>query len=126
MKKKDKSPILDFDHKTNKSMILQNVEIRLNNRGLRGQDIPKKIAHRRILFLGSSITLGWGVEEEQTTTSIVQKMFKDNGKTVEVINGGCGFLFDLDCFVLFTAKVLSLYNSKLLITFFFSLKFFDK
>src|SRR5476649_51942 len=48
-------PALDFVHQKNKSAVLQNVEIRLNEWGLRGDRVaavtPDK---RRILFLGAS------------------------------------------------------------------------
>src|SRR5215468_7852110 len=64
LKEKSTDPALDFVHLKNKSAVLQNVEIRLNDWGLRGNSVaasnPDK---RRILFLGASTTLGWGVRE---------------------------------------------------------------
>ena len=89
--KRDKNTILDFDHIKNKKAILQKVEIRLNNRGFRGANTEiTNDKERRILFLGSSITLGWGVKENQTTTSQLKKMLEKNGEYVDVINGGIG------------------------------------
>ena len=91
LKKRDKNTILDFDHIKNKKAILQKVEIRLNNRGFRGPNTEiTNDKERRILFLGSSITLGWGVKENQTTTSQLKKMLEKNGEYVDVINGGIG------------------------------------
>ena len=58
---------LDFDHVKSKSAVLQNVTIRLNEWGLRGgpvETLPP--GGRRILFLGGSIALGWGVAEDDT------------------------------------------------------------
>jgi lysophospholipase L1-like esterase len=45
---------------------------------------------RRVLFLGSSITLGWGVKEEDTLTERLRSMFSERGDNVEVLNGGIG------------------------------------
>jgi lysophospholipase L1-like esterase len=46
--------------------------------------------HWRILFLGSSITLGWGVAEEETLTERLVDMFDAEGKPTEVLNAGVG------------------------------------
>jgi lysophospholipase L1-like esterase len=85
------SPELGHEHLKNKSAILQSVDIRLNNWGLRGSPIlPLPPGGRRILFLGGSITLGWGVPEEQTMTARLEQMFQAQGKTVQVLNAGVG------------------------------------
>ena len=60
-------PALDFDHVPSRSAVLQGVEVRLNDWGLRGGPVsPLRAGERCILFLGGSITLGWGVPEEET------------------------------------------------------------
>src|SRR6266478_7175245 len=67
LKVKSSDPSLDFEHLKNKSAVLQNVEIRLNEWGLRGDPVPPASPdRRRILFLGAATTLGWGVPEEYT------------------------------------------------------------
>jgi lysophospholipase L1-like esterase len=67
------------------------VDIRINDKGLRGENVPSgPPTQRRILFLGSSVTLGWGVPESQTVTQEIQKMFKERGTSVEVLNAGIG------------------------------------
>src|SRR5689334_2127500 len=67
LKVKSSDPSLDFEHLKNKSAVLQNVEIRLNEWGLRGDAVPAVSPDkRRVLFLGASTTLGWGVPEEET------------------------------------------------------------
>ena len=82
---------MDFEHQKNKTAKLQKVDIRINNFGLRGADVlEEKSAERRILFLGGSITLGWGVEENKTITSNIQKKFNENKYDVEVLNAGIG------------------------------------
>src|SRR5437870_11339858 len=67
LKVRSEDPELDFDHVKSKSSVLQNVTIRLNEWGLRGGPVaPLPAGRRRILFLGGSIALGWGVPEEDT------------------------------------------------------------
>lgn len=85
-----KNPALGHEHKKSASAILQNVNIRINEKGLRGETTPPVTDKRRILFLGSSITLGWGVQEKETLTFRLQEMFKNDGKDVEVLNVGIG------------------------------------
>jgi lysophospholipase L1-like esterase len=82
---------LGHEHRPSSSAVLQSVEIRINELGLRGAPVPPAIpGKRRILFLGSSITLGWGVPEDQTVTQRLQAMFKADGKDVDVFNAGIG------------------------------------
>ena len=78
-------------HLKNRSAILQGVNIRTNEWGLRGPPLgPRDPAKRRVLFLGSSITLGWGVPEEETVSARVEQALKARGENVEVLNGGIG------------------------------------
>jgi len=85
------NPVLDFDHARSTSATLQSVQIRLNERGLRGGPIePVPPGGRRILFLGSSITLGWGVAENDTVTVQLQRLLAADGRPVQVLNAGVG------------------------------------
>lgn len=91
LKTKVDDPALDFDHLHSREALLQSVPIRLNEEGLRGPPLMKPSEYdRRILFLGGSITLGWGVPEDQTVTARLQAMFRQAGQRVEVLNGGIG------------------------------------
>ena len=91
LKKKSEDPALDFDHQKSKSALLQSTEIRLNSWGLRGPEVkPPQPGERRILFLGGSITLGWGVPEEQTVEARLDKAMNAAGEPVQVLNGGVG------------------------------------
>jgi hypothetical protein len=83
---------LDFDHVKSKSAILQNVEIRLNDHGLRGGPLsPLPSGGRRILFLGTSNTLGWGVPERDTVEARLETMLSAIDKhPVQVLNAGIG------------------------------------
>ena len=89
LKIRSDDPAIDFDHVRSKTATLQNVEIRLNKEGLRGPELEAKPA-RRILFLGGSITLGWGVPEKETVEARLQQMFAEAGQKVEILNGGVG------------------------------------
>lgn len=85
------NPILDFDHARSKSAQLQNVDIRLNELGLRGGPVePLPPGARRILFLGSSIALGWGVHEADTVSVRLQHLLEQDGRAAQVLNGGIG------------------------------------
>ena len=69
----------EFDHK-----------VRTNNLGLRGKDIflEKQENVFRILMLGDSMTFGWGVEDEQTVSALLEKRMNDllPDKRIEVLN----------------------------------------
>jgi hypothetical protein len=91
LKKQSIHQEMDFDHVKSKSAILQGVEIRLNEWGLRGGAVaPVRSGERRILFLGSSGTLGWGVSEEDTVEMQVEKALRARGEKVQALNGGVG------------------------------------
>jgi hypothetical protein len=82
-------PKMGHDHVKQSEAVLQSVNIRLNEWGLRGGPVA---AHpsRRILFVGGSITLGWGVKEDDTITARVQRILREQEPGVEVLNGGVG------------------------------------
>jgi lysophospholipase L1-like esterase len=84
-------PRLGHDHIKDASALLQSVVIRTNEWGLRGPPVAARdTVKRRILFLGSSITLGWGVAEDDTMTAILARRFEAAGKPTDVLNGGVG------------------------------------
>ena len=88
LKKPSEDPDLGHEHIPNKSAKLQGVEISLNSWGMRGPEPDlKETAGKRILFLGSSNTLGWGVEESETLTGILRT---ELGSTVQIFNAGIG------------------------------------
>jgi hypothetical protein len=91
LKVRSDDPHLDFDHVKSRSSVLQGVEIRLNEWGLRGGPLePMSSGARRVLFLGGSIALGWGVPEDATVESRLQKMLRGRGERVQVLNAGVG------------------------------------
>lgn len=92
LKVRSEIELLGHEHIPSKSAILQSVKIRINEKGLRGPAMTEynKKDKRRILFLGSSITLGWGVNENETVTERIRAMFKNDGQDVDVLNAGIG------------------------------------
>lgn len=91
LKQKSADPALDFDHVKSKAAVLQNIEIRVNEWGLRGPPVePTPHGARRILFLGGSITLGWGVREDRTVEARLERMLSDRGDQAQVLNAGVG------------------------------------
>lgn len=91
LKRPSDDPLLGHEHRPNASAHLQNVDIRINEYGLRGGPLkPLAPGERRILFLGSSITLGWGVPENETMTALIEEKFRKDGIEVQVLNAGIG------------------------------------
>jgi lysophospholipase L1-like esterase len=83
---------LGHEHIPDAKATLQSVEIRINAWGLRGGPVNESPApdRRRVLVLGSSIALGWGVPEENVVSSLLQAKFQAAGQNVEVLNAGIG------------------------------------
>jgi hypothetical protein len=91
LKIRSQDPALGHVHLKNKSAVLQSVDIRTNEWGLRGPPLNGAgETARRILVLGGSITLGWGVPEEETVSVRVENGLRERGESVEVFNGGIG------------------------------------
>ena len=80
--------ILGHNHLKNKSSILQNVEIKLNSKGMRSDEFD--INDKKILFLGSSISLGWGVEQKDSYPGIIQTKLLSDSINYKVLNGSIG------------------------------------
>jgi lysophospholipase L1-like esterase len=81
-------PNLGHVHIPNSSAELQNVSISINSQGMRGPEPAVNDPDGlRILLLGSSITLGWGVAEESILRARLQERL---GGRVEVLNAGVG------------------------------------
>ena len=94
LKTKSENKLINHIHIKNKEAILQNVNIKINSLGLRGneKDISEwNNAHNKILFIGSSITLGWGVEEAKTITKKLEHNLNSHQKNSwKILNGGVG------------------------------------
>jgi hypothetical protein len=91
LKRPSADPNLGHEHVPNRIATLQGVSIRTNEYGLRGRSpMPKGKTDRDILFLGSSITLGWGVSEDDTLSMQIELMMNQRGVRVQTLNAGIG------------------------------------
>jgi lysophospholipase L1-like esterase len=77
-------------HRPNARAELMGVEIRTNSDGMRDDEYAKeRNEKRRIIFLGDSLTLGWGVKKEETFEALLEKKLSAE-KPTEIINFGHG------------------------------------
>jgi lysophospholipase L1-like esterase len=91
LKRRSDDPVLGHDHQRSAKATLQSVEIRTNELGLRGGPTPPvQPGQRRILFLGSSVTLGWGVPEKDTVEARLEQKLTAQGEKAVVMNAGIG------------------------------------
>jgi lysophospholipase L1-like esterase len=81
-----------FEHRPLASSRLMNVGVRINSDGLRDQEYPiESTRAHRMIFLGDSLTLGWGVEREDTFEYLLEERLNAQGHgQVEILNFGIG------------------------------------
>lgn len=80
--------IIGHKHLSNKDAYLQGVEIKLNSKGMRSEEF--KISDKKILFLGSSISLGWGVTQDKSYPDIIQTKLLSDSLNFKILNGSVG------------------------------------
>lgn len=84
------NPLIGHHHEANAEAKLMGVTLRTNADGFRDDEIAVGKGHRRrILFLGDSLTLGWGVEKQQTFEHLLEASLNEESPT-DVINLGVG------------------------------------
>ncbi len=83
-------PVLSYRNPSSTTRRYQGVELRYNEAGLRDDPIgPKAEREFRVLVLGDSVALGWGVAQEQTFSAVLQRrLAAELGRPVRVINTG--------------------------------------
>ena len=64
-----------------------NVRVRINSRGFRGDEWCFESLHR-ILILGDSFTFGYGVEEDDTYSSVLERSLREENCGATVYNAG--------------------------------------
>ena len=86
--------LIGSEHKLLKSGIFENMEIKINSLGFRDREysVAKPSDVYRIIVLGSSITLGWGVPQNKVYTEIVEERLNENlrNEKIEIINASVG------------------------------------
>jgi len=85
-------PLIGHEHAPNRRARLMGVDFQTNAQGLRDREfsferVPGKL---RIVMLGDSLTVGWGVPLEQTFAKRIEQMYAEAGIDAEVINLGVG------------------------------------
>lgn len=85
-------PDLGHQHRPNISTHLMGADFRTNSKGLRDREFSYERDGQvvRILMLGDSLTVGWGVRAEDTFSKRLERIFADHQIPVEVINTGVG------------------------------------
>lgn len=87
VKKVSDNSILGHENKENVSGQFQNTVIDINSWGIRGPEPELNENSFKILFLGSSITMGWGVPYENTYPFLIEKKLNENSSvSFEVLN----------------------------------------
>ncbi len=90
MKQDSENPRIGHVHRPNSSMRLMNVDVDINSDGLRDIEYPvSKGGAFRIVFLGDSLTFGWGVKQEGTFQYLLEAKLNESSPT-EILNFGTG------------------------------------
>ncbi|MEY2481465.1 MAG: hypothetical protein QOI04_2392 [Verrucomicrobiota bacterium] len=97
LKQRDPKGEVSHVHVPSRSARLMGVDVTLNSLGHRSHELSKQKAPgtRRILVLGASITMGWGVQADRVFTSVVEDRLnrtKPFGPDIafEIANAGIG------------------------------------
>lgn len=87
----NKNPRIGFSHKPSSVGKFMGVELRMNKQGWRADHdyfIQPSPNIKRVMLLGDSLTLGWGVERRQTFAGLLEQKWND--KRIELLNLGHG------------------------------------
>jgi len=92
VKVRDPQPELGHRHRPNAEARLMGVDVRTDSRGFRSPELDKRAAPgvARIAFAGDSITLGWGVAEQETFARQILDALARTGRKVDGFNLGVG------------------------------------
>ena len=79
LKQRDPRGVVSHVHRPSLSATLMGVDVSLNSLGDRGPELttPKPAGTSRVLVLGSSVTMGWGVPFADVFTSVAQHRLND-------------------------------------------------
>lgn len=92
VKVRDMRPDLGHRHRPNAEAQLMGVKVTTDSNGFRSSEIPEKAPPgvARIAFVGDSITLGWGVAEQETFANRILEALTKAGRKVDGFNLGVG------------------------------------
>jgi hypothetical protein len=80
-----------FRHRPGLDLAFRGFDFHTDSRGFRGKEraSPKPADTRRVLFVGDSVVLGWGVDEAETFVALVQDdLCARAGERWEAVNAG--------------------------------------
>jgi prepilin-type processing-associated H-X9-DG protein len=94
VKMRDPDPAIGHRHRPNAQSHLMGAAVRTNAQGFRGPAISQQAAPgvARIAFVGDSITMGWGVREEEMFSHRVIAALQKSGRKVDGFSQGVGNL----------------------------------
>lgn len=88
LKQRSSNPAIGHEHQSNTKAMLQGVEISINELGMRGPSLmPPESVRKRVVILGDSSALGWGVPEKSSLRGQLSSLA---GPEIEVLNNGVG------------------------------------
>ena len=92
VKQRTSNPKLPFLHAPNRNGFFYGADIRTDSVGFRDRDYPvaRVPGKKRIMLLGDSFTLGWGVALDSTYSKQLERLLNHSGQPTEVINTGVG------------------------------------
>jgi lysophospholipase L1-like esterase len=84
------NPLVGHVHRPSREVTLMNVTVEINSAGFRDDEYSiEKGDEWRIIFLGDSLTFGWGVEKEETFEHLLERAL-DAKRPTEILNFGTG------------------------------------
>jgi GDSL-like Lipase/Acylhydrolase family len=85
-------PLIGHEHRPNRKAHLMGVDVVTNSQGLRDREFQydRRQGVLRIVMLGDSVTLGWGVPYEVTFSKRLERLYAKRGINAEVINTAVG------------------------------------
>jgi hypothetical protein len=92
IKRQSANPAIGHEHTPLTRAHLMGADVQISSQGLRDREfslVPPP-GRTRILMLGDSLAFGWGVEQDETTSKVLEGMLLKSGRDVEVINTGVG------------------------------------
>jgi lysophospholipase L1-like esterase len=92
LKQMSDDPSIGHEHRPLSAAHLMGVDMRINAKKLRDREFSygRNAGTPRILMLGDSFTLGWGVAAEDTFSKRIEQLYAQSGASAEVINAGVG------------------------------------
>jgi len=91
LKQPSENPRIGHVHRPGAHARLMDVDVQINSEGLRDDELPRERgAARRLVFLGDSLTFGWGVERTQTFEHRLEQRLSEALGPTEIVNFGTG------------------------------------